>query len=145
MHCTSSPVKASVALCTFTIRGDERGSLIALEAGLDVPFDVKRVYYIFGTLEGVARGFHAHRNLKQVLIAVSGKVRIHCKLEGRTEDIWLDSPDKGLCIEGLVWREMHDFTPDCVLMVLASEHYDEADYIRNYEEFKKVCAMESIG
>ena len=131
MHCIDSPMKASVALRTFPIRGDERGSLIALEAGFDVPFDVKRVYYIFGTTEGVARGFHAHRNLKQVLVAVSGKVRIHCEWEGHTEEIWLDSPDKGLHIEGPVWREMHDFTPDCVLMVLASEHYDATEYIRN--------------
>ena len=140
MHFTSSLVKPSIELRTFSIRGDERGNLIALEAGLDVPFDVKRIYYIFGTTENVARGFHAHRNLKQMLIAVSGKVRIRCELEGRIEEVWLDSPDKGLCIEGLVWREMHDFTPDCVLMVMASEHYDEADYIRVYEEFKRVQA-----
>lgn len=138
MHSTSTPVKAFITLCTFTVRGDERGSLIALEAEADVPFEVKRVYYIFGTAKGVSRGFHAHRNLKQLLIAVSGKVRIHCELEGRTEEVWLDSPDKGLCIEGLVWREMHDFTPDCVLMVLGSEHYDEGDYIREYAEFRRV-------
>lgn len=131
------PAKAAVQELNFTIRGDARGSLIALENGREVPFEVKRVYYIFGTQEGVARGFHAHRNLKQVLIAVSGKVRIHCELQGRTEDIWLDSPDRGLYIEGLVWREMHDFTPDCVLMVLASDYYDEADYVRDYEEFNR--------
>ena len=140
MHSTSPPVKASVVLRTFTVRGDERGSLIALEAGGAVPFEMKRVYYIFGTAEGVSRGFHAHRNLRQILIAVSGKVRIHCELEGRTEEVWLDSPNKGLCIEGLVWREMHDFTPDCVLMVLASEHYDEADYIREYSTFTILSA-----
>lgn len=117
--------------------GDDRGSLIALEKGHNLPFDVKRVYYIFGTQEGVSRGFHAHRQLKQLLIAVSGSCRIHCEYDDKTEDYVLNSPDKGLLIDGFVWREMHDFTPDCVLLVLASEYYNEADYIRDYDVFKK--------
>lgn len=124
----------------FPPLGDERGSLVALEAHKTVPFDVKRVYYIFGTKEGVSRGFHAHQALQQVAVCVTGKCRMVLD-DGKTrEEIWLDSPTKGLLIGDLLWREMHDFSPDCVLLVLASEYYNEADYIRSYEEFKKIKA-----
>lgn len=123
----------------FPSLGDERGSLVALEADKTVPFGVKRVYYIFGTQQNVARGFHAHYNLKQVAICVTGKCRMVLD-DGRTrEEVWLDSPTKGLLIGDLVWREMHDFSEDCVLLVLASEHYDEGDYIRDYDKFTKVA------
>lgn len=115
--------------------GDERGSLVALEAGNTVPFDIKRVYYIFGTKEGVSRGFHAHKQLKQVAVCVTGKCRITLDDGRNKEEAWLDSPTKGLLIGDLIWREMHDFSEDCVLLVLASEHYDESDYIRDYDEF----------
>lgn len=117
------------------ILGDDRGSLIALEAEKTVPFEIKRAYYIFGTQQGVARGFHAHHNLKQVAVCVTGKCRMILDNGVTREEAWLDSPIKGLLIGDLVWREMHDFSEDCVLLVLASEHYDEADYIRDYDEF----------
>lgn len=121
----------------FPSLGDGRGSLVALEGNETVPFDIKRVYYIFGTKAGVARGFHAHKNLKQVAVCVAGKCRMILD-DGKTrEEAWLDSPTKGLLIEDLTWREMHDFSEDCVLLVLASEHYDESDYIRDYDEFLK--------
>lgn len=119
----------------FPILGDERGSLIALESNNNIPFTIKRVYYIFGTKAGVARGFHAHKTLKQITICVSGYCKMLLDNGHEKAEVWLDSPSKGLVIEGLTWREMHDFSSDCVLLVLASEHYDEADYIRNYEEF----------
>ena len=119
----------------FPALGDERGSLVALEAGNTVPFDIKRVYYIFGTEKNVARGFHAHHNLQQVAICVTGKCRMILDDGNTRAEVWLDSPTKGLLIGDLVWREMHDFSEDCVLLVLASEHYDEADYIRKYDEF----------
>jgi dTDP-4-dehydrorhamnose 3,5-epimerase-like enzyme len=119
----------------FPPLGDDRGSLVALEAHKTVPFEIKRVYYIFGTQSGVARGFHAHRNLKQVAICVTGKCRMVLDDGATREEAWLESPIKGLIIGNLVWREMHDFSADCVLLVLASEHYNEADYIRNYDEF----------
>jgi dTDP-4-dehydrorhamnose 3,5-epimerase-like enzyme len=122
----------------FPPLGDERGSLVALEAHKTVPFDVKRVYYIFGTKPGVSRGFHAHRALQQVSVCVTGKCRMVLDDGQRREEVWLDSPTKGLLIGDLVWREMHDFSPDCVLLVLASEFYDETDYIRSYDEFKRV-------
>lgn len=122
----------------FPPLGDDRGSLVALEADHTVPFDIKRIYYIFGTKAGVSRGFHAHKNLKQVAVCVTGSCRMVLDNGKGTAEVWLDSPTKGLLINDLVWREMHDFSEDCVLLVLASEHYDEADYIRDYSEFLKV-------
>ncbi|QQN88048.1 FdtA/QdtA family cupin domain-containing protein [Acinetobacter variabilis] len=123
----------------FPPLGDERGSLVALETGKTVPFDIKRVYYIFATQKNVARGFHAHKNLKQIAVCVTGKCRMVLDNGKIRQDAWLDSPTKGLLISDLVWREMHDFSEDCVLLVLASEHYDENDYIRHYEDFVKIA------
>ena len=119
----------------FPPLGDDRGSLVALEGNKTVPFDIKRVYYIFGTEPGVVRGFHAHKALKQVAVCVTGNCRILLDNGLEKVDVWLDSPVRGIVIEEMVWREMHDFSPDCVLLVLASEHYDEGDYIRDYEDF----------
>ncbi len=119
----------------FPPLGDERGSLVALETGKAVPFPIKRVYYIFGTKEGVSRGFHAHRQLQQVAVCVTGKCRMVLDNGRKREEAGLDSPTKGILIQDMVWREMHDFSPDCVLLVLASENYDECDYIRNYQDF----------
>ena len=124
-----------INIINFKSLGDERGSLVALEGGKSVPFDIKRVYYIFGTREGVSRGFHAHRNLKQVAICVAGSCRFILDDGKFREEILLEKSSVGLLIEGLTWREMHAFSPDCVLMVLASEYYDEADYIRDYRTF----------
>lgn len=119
----------------FSQLGDERGSLISLEANKQIPFDIKRVYYIYSPEAGVARGFHAHKELKQVAVCLAGKCRMILDDGKNREELWLDSPAKGLLIGDLVWREMHDFSDDCVLLVLASEHYDESDYIRNYNTF----------
>jgi dTDP-4-dehydrorhamnose 3,5-epimerase-like enzyme len=129
-----------IKIISFPPLGDDRGSLVALEAHKTVPFDVKRVYYIFGTKPGVSRGFHAHRALQQVAVCVTGKCRMVLDDGTRREDVWLDSPTKGLWIGDLVWREMHDFSPDCVLLVIANEHYNDADYIRSYDEFKRVLS-----
>lgn len=120
------------------IKGDERGSLIALEAFNQVPFEIKRVYYIFGTKESVSRGFHAHKALRQVAVCVSGRCRMILDDGISREEVWLDRPDKGLLIDKMIWREMHDFSDACVLLVLANEHYTEDDYIRNYSDFKKL-------
>lgn len=120
----------------FPIKGDNRGSLIALEAmSALVPFEIKRCYYIFDTTPGTIRGLHAHRDLKQVLICVSGSCTIVCDNGKERTEFHLDWPDKGVLIEGLVWREMKNFSKGAVLLVLASEHYDEADYIRNNAAF----------
>ena len=121
----------------FQKHGDERGQLVALENEKEIPFETKRVYYMFGTLPGVRRGFHAHKKLKQILICTSGSCKIHLDDGKETTEITLDKPYEGLYIESNMWREMYDFSPDAVLMVLASEMYDESDYIRNYDEFLK--------
>lgn len=125
-----------INLINFEILGDDRGSLIALESNMTIPFEVKRVYYIFGTKIGVSRGFHAHRDLLQIAICVHGKCRILLDDGGQREQVWLDTPTKGLLIGNMIWREMHDFSSDCVLMVLASGHYNPNDYIRDYEKFQ---------
>lgn len=123
----------------FQSLGDERGSLVALEIGMEkaVPFEIKRVYYIYHTAPGVSRGYHAHKNLKQVAICVAGSCRMVLDDGNTREETWMDCPTKGLLIESMIWREMHDFSDDCVLLVLASEHYDGGDYIRNYDDFLK--------
>ncbi len=125
----------------FPPLGDDRGSLVALEANLTVPFTINRVYYIFGTKQGVSRGFHAHKNLKQIAVCVTGKCRFVLDNGITKQEAWLDDPTKGLFIESVVWREMHDFSEDCVLLVLASEPYDENDYIRNYDDFLKQVSV----
>lgn len=122
-------------LLDFQTLGDERGSLIALEENYNAPFEIKRVYYIFDTKDGVIRGYHAHIKLKQIAIAVKGSCTFVIDNGKSRDEITLDNPNTGLLIEGLIWREMKDFTPDCVLVVLASEHYDENDYIRDYQKF----------
>ena len=124
-----------IQMIDFQVLSDDRGSLVALETGKEVPFDIRRVYYIYGTKEGVARGFHAHKALKQVAVCVSGSCRFVLDDGECKEEVMLDSPNYGLLIERMIWREMYDFSEDCVLMVLASEHYDEDDYIRDYDEF----------
>jgi dTDP-4-dehydrorhamnose 3,5-epimerase-like enzyme len=117
--------------------GDDRGSLAVLESTKNVPFPINRVYYIFGTQQGVSRGFHAHKALLQLAVCVAGKCRMVLDNGEVKETVWLDSPTKCITIEPNVWHEMHDFSEDCVLLVLASEHYDESDYIRDYDDFLK--------
>lgn len=127
----------------FQRLGDDRGDLVALEIGMEkaVPFDIKRVYYIYRTAAGVSRGYHAHRKLKQVAICLSGSCRMILDNGREREDVWLNMPTKGLLIESMTWREMHDFSDDCVLLVLASEHYDESDYIRDYQKFISLAVI----
>lgn len=119
----------------FQKHGDDRGMLIALEELKEIPFTIKRIYYIYDTLEGVRRGFHAHKELKQILVCVKGSCKIHLDNGYETEEVTLDKPYEGILIESNIWREMYDFSKDAVLLVLASEYYDEADYIRNYDKF----------
>ena len=123
---------------SFPPHGDDRGQLVAIEAMKDLPFEVKRVYYIYDTLPGVRRGFHAHKNLQQILLCVNGSCKIHLDDGNDTAEVSLDKPNEGLYISNNMWREMYDFIPGTVLLVLASEYYDEADYIRNYDDFIKM-------
>ncbi|MGY0616927.1 sugar 3,4-ketoisomerase [Vibrio sp. FJH11] len=127
----------------FQSHGDERGSLVALEDNKNIPFSIKRVYYLFNTKENVRRGFHAHKELKQLAIVLKGSCRFLLDDGKEKINILLDSPEQGLYIESFVWREMYDFSEDCVLMVLADSLYDESDYIRDYEAFKKMVNHDS--
>ena len=124
-------------LLDFPIHGDHNGNLIALEQGKDFPFEIRRVYYIWGTKPDVIRGKHAHKNLEQVIVCVSGSCDFVLNNGTVKETVHLDTPSKGLYIKHNIWREFTNFSKDCVLMVLASEYYDESDYIRNYDEFLK--------
>jgi dTDP-4-dehydrorhamnose 3,5-epimerase-like enzyme len=124
-----------IKIINFNVLGDDRGSLISLEQYENVPFEIKRIYYIFDTEKGVSRGFHAHINLEQLAVCVKGSCRFILDDGEKREELLLDSPTKGLYINNNKWREMHDFSEDCVLMVLASELFDEGDYIRDYDQF----------
>jgi len=115
--------------------GDARGQLVALEENKEIPFNIKRVYYIYDTLEGVRRGFHAHKELKQLLLCVHGSCKVLLDDGTDKEIVTLDKPYEGIFIQSNIWREMYDFSSDAVLLVLASEVYDEADYIRDYNKF----------
>lgn len=122
---------------SFQQHGDERGQLVALEEFKDIPFKIKRIYYMYDTKEGVRRGFHAHKSLEQILICIHGSCRILLDNGREKETVFLNQPYEGLYISNDIWREMYDFSPDAVLLVLASELYDESDYIRNYDDFIK--------
>lgn len=119
----------------FQPHGDDRGQLIALEEGSDIPFSIKRVYYMYDTKEGVHRGFHAHRKLEQILVCVSGSCKVLLDNGTERKEVFLEKPYEGLYVSSGMWREMYDFSPDAVLLVLASEPYDESDYIRDYDQF----------
>ena len=123
-------------LLDFPIHGDHNGNLIALEKGKDFPFDIRRVYYIWGTKPNTIRGKHAHKNLEQVIVCVSGSCDFVLDNGQTKEMVHLDNPSEGLYIKHNIWREFTNFSKDCVLMVLASDYYSEEDYIRNYDEFK---------
>ena len=122
----------------FKYLEDDRGSLVAIEENIFLPFEIKRVYYIFGTKIGISRGFHAHHNLKQVAVCLSGSCRFLLDDGRNKEEVFLDCPVKGLLIDNYIWHEMHDFSSDCILMVMASDYYNELDYIRDYQTFIQV-------
>ncbi|QYJ88707.1 sugar 3,4-ketoisomerase [Shewanella halotolerans] len=119
----------------FDVLGDLRGGLISLEQEKNIPFIIKRVYYIFDTKVGVVRGFHAHKKLRQMAICVKGSCTIKMDDGVSVKHVTLSSPSRGLLINPMQWHEMYDFSTDCVLMVLADDFYDESDYVRRYEDF----------
>lgn len=126
----------------FQQHGDDRGMLVALEEYKDIPFEIKRVYYMYDTKKNVHRGFHAHKSLEQILICIHGSCKV--LLDNGTEKkiVSLEKPYEGLYIANNMWREMYDFSEDAVLMVLASEYYKEEDYIRDYNEFLRMVVVE---
>ena len=121
----------------YQIHEDAQGMLVAIEEEKDIPFRIKRVYYMYGAGDAVIRGRHAHKSLQQILICVHGNCKIRLDDGRERKIISLNHPNEGLYIPHLVWREIFDFAPDTVLLVLASDVYDKSDYIRDYEEFIK--------
>lgn len=119
----------------FQPHGDDRGMLVALEEHKDIPFEVKRIYYIYDTKAGVRRGFHAHRNLEQILVCVHGSCKVLLDNGYEKMVVSLEKQNEGLYISNDIWREMFDFSLDAVLLVLASDYYKEEDYIRDYNQF----------
>jgi dTDP-4-dehydrorhamnose reductase len=128
-----TPLKPKII--PLRVMGDERGSLVAVESQQDIPFEIKRMYYIFGTKEGVERGEHAHKNLKQLAVAVRGSCTMVLDDGLEKTEFRLDDPTRGLLIGSMIWRVMKNFSDDCVLLVFADQHYTEDDYIRNYKDF----------
>ena len=125
----------------FQPHGDDRGQLVAIEEFKDIPFRIKRVYYMYDTVAGVVRGKHAHKSLEQILICIHGSCKILLDNGFEKKVVPLEKPYEGLYVANDMWREMYDFSDDAVLMVLASEWYSEKDYIRDYSEFcKYICA-----
>lgn len=126
-----------VKMLEFPQHGDERGHLVVVEGNKDIPFEIKRMFYIFGSEADVIRGRHANRKSEFVLINVAGKSKVKVKDGEGNEAIYcLNRPHTGVYIPNMVWKDMYDFSKDSVLLVLASEHYDNKEYIRDYEEFQ---------
>lgn len=115
--------------------GDHRGGLVVAEANKNIPFGIKRLYYIFDAKPTLPRGFHAHKALQQVAFCIQGSCKILMDNGQEKQEVLLNVSNVGLKIPPMVWHEMHDFSENCILLVLASEHYDECDYIRDYDEF----------
>ena len=119
-------------------RGDERGHLVVVEGDRDIPFEIKRIFYIYGSDAHVVRGQHANRESEFVLINGAGKSKVKVKDgKGNEAVYYLDRPHTGIYLPRMVWKDMYDFSEDSVLLVLASTHYDPAEYIRDYDEFVK--------
>lgn len=116
---------------------DERGKLVSLESLKNLPFAIKRVYYMFDTSPDLPRGFHAHKELEQLVIAIDGACEFVLDDGKNKESVWLNRPDVGLYIGKNMWQEMRNFSYGCKLMILASDYYDESEYIRDYAEFLK--------
>lgn len=123
----------------FKELGDERGNLVAIEGNKDIPFEIKRVFYMYGTDNTMVRGQHANRKSEFVLINVSGSSKIKIDDgQGHTEVVCMDKPKMGVYIPKMIWKEMYDFSDDSVILCLSNEHYDSNEYIRDYAEYKKI-------
>ena len=129
-------------LINFPIVKDRRGNLTYIEGGSTIPFYIARVYYLYDVPGGAHRGGHAHRDLEQIIIAASGSFDIHLDDGYRQQIISLNRSYYGLYMKNLVWRELHNFSSGAICLVLASRNYDEADYIRSYDEFQRVVGVE---
>lgn len=131
-------LKERCPILYFDDLGDERGKLVVIEGGKTIPFDIQRVFYIYGSDSGVIRGNHANRQSEFVLINVAGQSKIRITDGKEIYIVELNKPMMGVYIPKMIWKDMYDFSSDSVLLVLASTHYDGGEYIRNYEEYVKM-------
>lgn len=134
---------AEVKMIEFPQRGDDRGHLVIVEGMRDIPFDIKRVFYIYGSDSTVIRGQHANKKTEFVLINISGHSKVRIKDgRGKEEIFLLDRPHTGIYLPRLIWKDMYDFSTDSILLCLASEHYDPEEYIRDYRTFTEYVKEE---
>ena len=131
-------LKEKCPILQFADLGDERGKLVVIEGGQAITFEIKRVFYIYESDSTVVRGQHANRESEFVLINVAGKSKVRIT-DGKEEYIVeLNKPMMGVYLPKMIWKDMYDFSPDSVLLVLASTHYDGKEYIRNYDDYLKI-------
>mgnify|MGYP001852280462 CR=1 FL=1 len=131
--------KNVVEMLEFSQKGDERGHLVIVEGNKDIPFEIKRIFYIYGSDSTVVRGQHANRNSEFVLINVAGTSKVRVQDGKGNEAVFsLNRPHTGIYLPKMVWKDMYDFSSDSVLLCLSSEHYDPDEYIRDYDEFVKL-------
>jgi hypothetical protein len=129
------------AIQNHKILNDQRGKLVAIESNSGVPFDIKRVFYIYGMQANLPRGNHAHYKTKQYIIAVNGSCQVTLDNGAQKKKYLLDAPNIGLLQDAMIWGTMHTFSSDCLLLVLASENYNDADYIRSYEDYLRLLSL----
>ena len=127
-----------IQILDFPDLGDERGNLVVVEGGIAIPFDIQRIFYIYGSDTEVIRGCHANLRSEFVMINVSGTSKVKVDNGHETRIIELNRPRMGLYLKSNVWKEMYEFSADYVLLVLSNEHYDPEEYVRDYEEYLKM-------
>ena len=136
-------LKEKCPIITFNDLGDDRGKLVVIEGNQSIPFDIKRVFYIYDSNNDVIRGQHANKNSEFVLINVTGKSKVRITDGAEEMVVELDKPMMGVYIPRMIWKDMYDFSSDSVLLVLASTHYDGREYIRDYDEYLKILKSEN--
>ena len=138
-------VKEMYRMLNFADLGDERGKLVVIEGKQDIPFDIARVFYIYGSDPTVVRGQHANRESEFVLINVAGTSKVRITDGVNEEIVELTRPMQGVYLPKMIWKDMYDFSADSVLLVIASTHYNGKEYIRSYEDYVKIMEEESNG
>lgn len=137
-------LKDKCPIIFFDELGDERGHLVVVEGGQAIPFDIKRIFYIYGSDAAVVRGQHANKESEFVLINVSGKSKVRITDGTEKVVVELNQPNMGIYLPKMVWKDMYDFSSDSILLVLASKHYDAQEYIKDYEEYLKLTKVEHV-
>lgn len=131
-------LEEQIRILDFPDLGDERGNLVVVEGGSAIPFEIRRIFYIYGSDSEVVRGCHANLRSEFVMINVSGTSKVKVDNGRETRIIELNRPRMGLYLQNNVWKEMYDFSPDSVLLVLSNEHYDPEEYIRDYGTYLEI-------